>query len=190
MGGCSGGGSSPAVAFTASKMLACRTFTKLLNSSTFLVMAVCAATAEELETGIDPAVFRCSGTRNLSRPFSRRSNAISVDFTLNCLASSAQNWTGLVVFGPCATAACSSAAAAPVADPPAEFCFPFCIAMAPNRIQVPTAGRNHAELLQWLHQVTKVLCPAFAFAFELTGCGGGWSSNARLGRIPQVRVSG
>ena len=44
-----------------SKMLACFTRVKLLNNSTFRVTAVCAATADELEIGIDAAVLSSSG---------------------------------------------------------------------------------------------------------------------------------
>ncbi len=50
-----------------SKMLACFTLVKLLNSSTFRVTAVWAATAVELEIGIDPAVLKLRGKQKLQQ---------------------------------------------------------------------------------------------------------------------------
>ena len=60
-------------------MLACLTLVKLLNNSTFLVTAVWAATALELEIGIVPAVVSSMGKRNRSSPFSRRQQGDFVD---------------------------------------------------------------------------------------------------------------
>src|ERR1700687_4392303 len=74
-----------------SKMLAFFTRVKLLNNSIFFVTAVWAATAVELEIGIDPAVESSKGQRNFSNPFSRRSSATSLGRTPKILDSSIQH---------------------------------------------------------------------------------------------------
>src|SRR5207249_3098375 len=83
------------VSFTVSKILACFTRGKLLNSSSFLLIAVCAAIADEPESGIAPAVLSSSGNRNFSMPPSSRSSATSLERTRKVLESSAQNSEGV-----------------------------------------------------------------------------------------------
>src|SRR5882757_854750 len=105
-----------------SKTFACCTITKLLNSSSLRVFAVRAATAEALESGIEPAVFNSTGNRKFKASFSTRSRATSADFTLKILESSAQARSGDVQ----APRVCSiwpkgvSARAAAEAEPPPE----------------------------------------------------------------------
>src|SRR5712692_455163 len=154
--------------FTLSKILACFTVAKLLKSSTFRVTAVWAATADELEIGIDPAVFSSSGKRSLSRLFSRRNRATSCCCTWKTSDSSTQNWKGVGFWSsrysiPRDPGARATAAAAEPLRP--EFLLP--VGMSQTSFLAASAGKNasgkgcgsitHADGSSFVHQVTQVL---------------------------------
>jgi len=97
---------------------------KVLNSSVFLVEAVCAATDEELETGIEPAVFNWSGKTNFSSPFSKRNKATSLGRTPKNLETAARNVSGVSACAKANSTEDLLARAGAAAVPEVEFNFP------------------------------------------------------------------
>src|SRR6266853_586505 len=102
-----------------SKTFACCTITKLLKSSTLRVIAVRAATAFELESGIKPAALSSTGKRKFKTSFSTRIRAISAGCSRKILESSAQASSGVAQpLSLCSICSCGESARAVAAAAP------------------------------------------------------------------------
>src|ERR1700690_165863 len=145
-----------ALSLMLSNTLACCTITKSLKSSTLRLLAVRAATAEALESGINPAVFSSAGKRKFRTSRSARSRATSDLLTRNNSEIAAQAVSGVDEAARlCSMRACgANARATAAAEPPPEPAPDFAIGL-PRAGHIPRTF--NAQAWHRERQVTEVL---------------------------------